>query len=99
MASFSLATDQETGHQQLIGFIDSQHLSKQEKTQLLTQPKQSFYHHYERPLNKKMEAVVAQEWKQGEARKLYNMMPEVQPVSIEGKFEKELQQASIYGAP
>jgi uncharacterized membrane protein YheB (UPF0754 family) len=28
-------------------------------------------------MNKKMEAVVAQEWKQGEERKLYNMMPEV----------------------
>ena len=49
-------------------------------------------------MNKKMEAVVEQEWKEGEARKLYDMMPEVHPASIEGKFEKELQHASIYGA-
>lgn len=64
----------------------------------MNKPKESFYHHYERPMNKKMEAVVEQEWKEGEARKLYDMMPEVHPASIEGKFEKELQHASIYGA-
>ena len=29
---------------------------------------------------------------------LYNMMPEVQPASIEGKFERELQQVSGFGS-
>jgi hypothetical protein len=42
------------GNQEIQGFINSSVLSKNEQTQLLDQPVESFYHHFERPINKKI---------------------------------------------
>lgn len=44
------------------GEIDTDLLSKNDKTQLLEQPAESYYMHYERPVNTKLERAATREW-------------------------------------
>jgi len=49
---------------------------------MLNKPDQSYYQHYERPVNKKIQEAATKEWLDGEARKLFNITPEVSRVPI-----------------
>lgn len=66
-----------TGKTSLIGYIDPARLTHYEKTQILQKPKGSFYSHYERPGNKKIEEQNIREWKEGDALKFYKIMPDI----------------------
>ena len=84
-AKFHLIT-RNGGHQHVQGTIDPSVLTKNEKTLLLHRPMESYYQHYERPMNKKLIQAAADEWTV-EQKKLYNMTPVVRPMQIANKYE------------
>lgn len=70
------------GDQRVQGFIDPSVLSNQDRTQLLDQPVESFYNHFERPINKKIQEMADQEWSMGETGKNYLITPDIMPIEI-----------------
>lgn len=83
------------GKKVIVGVVDSEVLTKHEKTQLMSRPKESFYHHYQRPQNNKVLNKVNQEWNHGESKKLFDIMPEVIPMEIGAKFEDAVRNFSV----
>lgn len=84
-ANFHLVTS-DSGRKTIQGCIDKSFLSKNEKTELMNTPAQSFYQHYERPVNRKVQEALAMDFRSGQENNLYNMTPEVKPMRIETQF-------------
>ena len=52
----------------------------------MNRPKESFYQHYQRPVNKKVVETVSKEWDDGEARRLFDITPEVKQIELNTKY-------------
>ena len=74
------------GHQSIQGYIDVAVLSNNQHTHLLEQPKESFYNHFERPINKKLLEKADNEWINGESGKLFNITPQVTGIDLKEKY-------------
>lgn len=56
----------------------------------MNNPANSFYQHYERPVNKKVQEALALDFRAGQENNLYNMTPEVKQMKIDPQFNHEL---------